>query len=365
MAGDWIKMRTALATCPQVVRIASGHSSAWAPDGCPHAVRRLVVVGALHATWTLADTHTTDGVLLGYTREALDEQIGLPGWSAALEAVGWLVVSDCGITVPRFEEHNGATAKRRALDASRKGRVRNLSASDADKCPPAKRTERGTEKRREEKKEQQQGQHHVPPASAPPPAAAAAAGVPPGGDPTPPDPSVTSTAAARSRPGHAEIAERLVAELLAPAGLEGAAAVEAAEHLADARWLGGHSEAQVREALAAKVRDARRAANPAGWLRQAIRDGRVPTAPAAAASEGRDPRLRSVDDVVAPEVRAWGQVRAHRGEAERLRDEARRLRRRDQGQQADELEERAALHEARAAEIEQALEAAQAQAVAS
>ncbi|WP_245002834.1 DnaT-like ssDNA-binding domain-containing protein [Enterobacter kobei] len=47
--------------------------------------------------------------------------------------------------MPRFEAHNGQSAKRRAQDADRKRNVRKASASDADK------NETREEKRREEK----------------------------------------------------------------------------------------------------------------------------------------------------------------------------------------------------------------------
>lgn len=133
MAGDWIKMRVDLATCPKVVRIAS----ALRAD-------RLRVVGGLHAVWCLFDVHSEDGKQDGYTLEALDELIGFPGFAAAMVSVGW--IEDCGefLAVPRFDEHNGQSAKRRAMESERKREVRKTSASDADK----KRTRE--EKRRED-----------------------------------------------------------------------------------------------------------------------------------------------------------------------------------------------------------------------
>lgn len=139
MAGDWIKMRADLHTHPKVVRI----SSALRAD-------RLRTVGALHAVWCLFDAHSTDGTLEGYTPEAIDDLIGWPGFAAAMQAVEWLEVSEDFVSLPRFDEHNGKSAKRRAMETERKRRERvaetsgNVSASDADK----KRTRE--EKRREE-----------------------------------------------------------------------------------------------------------------------------------------------------------------------------------------------------------------------
>lgn len=133
MAGDWIKMRTDLHTHPKVVRI----SSALRAD-------RLRVVGGLHAVWCLFDAHAIDGKLDGYTAEALDDMIGFPGFAEALAAVGWLVVGNEFLEAPRFDEHNGQSAKRRAMEAERKRNDRKASALHADK----KRTRE--EKRREE-----------------------------------------------------------------------------------------------------------------------------------------------------------------------------------------------------------------------
>lgn len=122
MAGDWIKMRVDLATSPKVVRMAS----ALRAD-------RLRVIGGLHAVWCLFDVHSVDGCLDGYTLEALDELIAFPGFSAAMVAVGWLEDSGDSLCTPRFDEHNGQSAKRRAMETERKREARNASASDADK----------------------------------------------------------------------------------------------------------------------------------------------------------------------------------------------------------------------------------------
>jgi hypothetical protein len=133
VAGDWIKMRADLQSHPKVVRI----SSALGAD-------RLRVIGGLHAVWCLFDMHSTDGRLEGYTAQALDDLIGFGGFSKALAAVGWLEIhADC-LCTPRFEEHNGQSAKRRAQETERKRNDRKLSALDADE----KRTRE--EKRREE-----------------------------------------------------------------------------------------------------------------------------------------------------------------------------------------------------------------------
>ena len=151
MAGDWIKMRADLHTHPKVVRI----SSALNAD-------RLRTVGGLHAVWCLFDAHSDDGQLCGYTADALDSLIGWNGFSSALAAVGWLEISDSGLSLPRFDTHNGSSAKRRAQETDRKRDARKKSASDADK----KRTRE--EKRREEHKPSKPPGKREAPAAAPP-----------------------------------------------------------------------------------------------------------------------------------------------------------------------------------------------------
>ena len=140
MAGDWIKMRTDLSTSPKVVRIAS----ALRAD-------RFRTVGALHAVWCLFDAHSLDGKLEGYTLGTVDDLIGFSGFAEAMASVGWLIESAEGIELPRFDDHNGSSAKRRAMESDRKRKGR-LSASNADAEADELRTRE--EKRREENKDQ-------------------------------------------------------------------------------------------------------------------------------------------------------------------------------------------------------------------
>lgn len=136
MAGDWIKMRADLHTHPKVVRMASALKA-----------DRLRIVGGLHSAWCLFDVHSVDGFLDGYSADTLDDLIGFPGFSRAMMAVGWLEENGESLVMPRFEAHNGQSAKRRAQDADRKRIARKASASEADK----KRTRE--EKRREDIKD--------------------------------------------------------------------------------------------------------------------------------------------------------------------------------------------------------------------
>jgi hypothetical protein len=150
MAGDWIKMRGNLWDDPRVGRIC---------DLCDAG--EAAVVGALYWLWATADQHTEDGAMPGLSLRQIDRKTGVPGFAAALVVVGWLLDDPQGVVIVKFEEHNGASAKRRCGDAQRKANSRTVSATDADKS----RTEPGhfadelgqvaeLEKRREEKKEQ-------------------------------------------------------------------------------------------------------------------------------------------------------------------------------------------------------------------
>jgi len=71
--------------------------------------------------------------------------IGLTGFWHELIKCEWLIVSGDSLCMPRFDEHNGKSAKKRAMDSERKRSVRKMSALETDK--------NGTreEKRREEK----------------------------------------------------------------------------------------------------------------------------------------------------------------------------------------------------------------------
>ena len=138
MAQDWIKMRVDLFTHPKVVRI----SSALKADS-------LRTVGGLMSVWCLFDAHSVDGRIEGYTPETLDDMLRWPGFAEQMIAVAWLEQDGEALVLPRFDCHNGTSAKRRAQDADRKKAVRKTSASQADE----KRTRE--EKRREEEKKDQ------------------------------------------------------------------------------------------------------------------------------------------------------------------------------------------------------------------
>jgi hypothetical protein len=177
---DWIKMRVDLRTHPKVVRMASALKA-----------DKLRVIGGLFAVWSIFDAHSSDGILEGYTFESIDDELHWKGFAKAMAGIEWLTFDPeqgDGLLAPRFEEHNGQSAKRRAMETERKRLEREaekaasdakkaatkagqLSASDADKSVTRE------EKRREEKE--------IPPALRVPPTKTAARGsrLPEGWDP--------------------------------------------------------------------------------------------------------------------------------------------------------------------------------------
>lgn len=131
----WIKLRTDLWDDPRVVRLS-----------CALCAQRATVVGALVRLWSLGDTYTTDGLLAGYNATTLDIAVGIDGFAAAAEEIGWLAIGDQGLEIPRFSEHNGASAKRRAGHSKRVSEQRKVCAERA----PAKRTRCAPEEEEEE-----------------------------------------------------------------------------------------------------------------------------------------------------------------------------------------------------------------------
>ncbi len=146
MAGEWIKMRTNLWDDPRVSQL------------CDLAnMREAQVIGGLYWLWSAADEHTENGYMPGLSLAAIDRKTGLKGFASALIHVGWLADTDGGVTLNRFDEHNGSSAKRRGADAQRKASVRKVSAPEADNernSGGQPRTSCGAreEKRREETK---------------------------------------------------------------------------------------------------------------------------------------------------------------------------------------------------------------------
>lgn len=136
MAGDWLKVEVELPDKPEVWEMAG--ILGIDPDA---------VVGKLIKVWRWFDAHTVDGNAHGVTYPLLDSKSGVTGFAEAMALVGWLVQDGRTLRLPKFDRHNGKTAKNRALTAKRVKKNRN-----ADVTPEALPRE---EKRREEEKQDQ------------------------------------------------------------------------------------------------------------------------------------------------------------------------------------------------------------------
>lgn len=101
------------------------------------------VSGMLLDFWILADDHADEnGVLIGWEMRDVNDDLRVEGFCEAMPS-DWLTLENKWVKLPDYVEHNGTTAKTRAVDAKRKKRVREMSK----KCPKKS----GLEKRREEK----------------------------------------------------------------------------------------------------------------------------------------------------------------------------------------------------------------------
>lgn len=144
MAGDWIKMRTDLFEHPKVFKLADALG-----------VDEFSVVGMLFCFWSWADKHSVDGRVDAATSRLVDKCAHRTGFADALVSVGWLEIDADGITIPRFNEHNGDSAKERTLKNQRQARWRAGKKDGAVDARPSTHvsTEAPTreEKRREEK----------------------------------------------------------------------------------------------------------------------------------------------------------------------------------------------------------------------
>lgn len=109
MAGEWIKFEASTPDKPEVFAITA--AMGWDdPD---------LTVGKLLRVWRWFDQQTIEGNAPNVTLSLLDRISTVTGFAKAMCDVGWLEVSESGVTLPNFDRHNGKTAKDRALTAKR------------------------------------------------------------------------------------------------------------------------------------------------------------------------------------------------------------------------------------------------------
>jgi hypothetical protein len=165
MAGDWIKMRSALLSNPKVHTIARLVGECRAASrvlttgaNCPPCevlsrnALRNVTVTALLLVWSSANEHTSDGVMRCCDLIDIDEIAGIPGFGEAMEYVGWALHDDekDAIILPNFTEWNTPAKDRTAAERQRRfrekrngtvtrdsnGRVRGREEVEEEEEPP-------------------------------------------------------------------------------------------------------------------------------------------------------------------------------------------------------------------------------------
>lgn len=115
MAGDWLKVEISTLDKPEVIRIARILK-----------IDRDAAFGKLVRLWAWFDSNSVDGVVDGVVDTDIDELVSAPGFSEACAKVGWLIIDieSETITLPRFDKHNGESAKKRTSKNARQARWR-------------------------------------------------------------------------------------------------------------------------------------------------------------------------------------------------------------------------------------------------
>lgn len=168
MAGDWIKMRSALLSNPKV------HTIARLVGECREASRvlttganceprevlsrnalRNVTVTALLLVWSSANEHTSDGVMRCCDLIDIDEIAGIPGFGEAMEYVGWALHDDekDAIILPNFTEWNTPAKDRTAAERQRRFREKRNGKVTRDSNGRVRGRGRGELEEEEEEEE--------------------------------------------------------------------------------------------------------------------------------------------------------------------------------------------------------------------
>lgn len=154
---SWLKFEASLPEKPETLAITA--AMGWDdPD---------LTVGKLMRLFRWFDQQTIDGNARGVTPALLDRLIGVSGFAQAVADVGWLVVSETGLTLHNFDRHNGETAKSRALTAKRVSKHRSNAPANAEANAPSvtsplAREEKSREDKKEEKTPRKRGARTVP-----------------------------------------------------------------------------------------------------------------------------------------------------------------------------------------------------------
>jgi DNA replication protein DnaT len=141
MAGEWLKLELNTADKPEVLKMARILK-----------IDKDAVLGKLVRVWAWFDKNTVDGVVDGVVDEDLDDIALQVGFCNAMATVGWLEYDNEAqyIKLPKFDRHNGQTAKNRALKNERQARWR-ASVDTKETIETSTNASTREEKRREDK----------------------------------------------------------------------------------------------------------------------------------------------------------------------------------------------------------------------
>ena len=157
MAGDWIKMRAALTTCPKVAAMARAIGLADEFSGLSRHAMRLLVVGGLHAVWAAVNEHTADGVMANAYPEDLDDIAGIEGFGLAMKSAGWLEVDEAAqtLTFPNFGQWNTPAKDTTAAERMRKHRAKQDVTRNTVTVTEPLRVTVALDKTRQDKREEE------------------------------------------------------------------------------------------------------------------------------------------------------------------------------------------------------------------
>ncbi|MGF6968148.1 hypothetical protein OKW43_005176 [Paraburkholderia sp. WC7.3g] len=140
---NWLKIEANTPDKPEVWAIAAMLS-----------MDRDAVFGKLFRVWRWFDEHTENGNARSVTKTLVDDTAGVTGFADAMISVRWLTIDDDGISMPHFDWHTGASAKKRAHTAIRVHRHKAANAqgnADANASGNATGVSKTLPKIREEK----------------------------------------------------------------------------------------------------------------------------------------------------------------------------------------------------------------------
>lgn len=122
MAGDWIKFELTTLDKPEVCQIADLAD-----------IDLDAAVGKLLRVWGWFDQQTENGNAPSVSKKLLDRLVGVTGFCDHMKVVGWMIEESGVISLPRFDRHNGKTAKNRLLTAKRVANHKAANAKGNDK----------------------------------------------------------------------------------------------------------------------------------------------------------------------------------------------------------------------------------------